>query len=95
MIEIDTTVDAGSTKAAEALAERLKAAGFSESDVRLLGPAPERMNLVARYRGAGRLRPILFICHLDVVEARREDWSFDPFKFQEITAISTDAGPRT
>jgi acetylornithine deacetylase/succinyl-diaminopimelate desuccinylase-like protein len=83
LIEINTTVNIGSTKAAEAMARRLRAAGFSENDIRVLGPRPNNKNLVARYRGRGKLRPILFIGHLDVVEARREDWSFDPFVFLE------------
>jgi len=62
---------------------RLRAAGFAEGDVRILGPQPQHMNLVLRYRGKGTLKPILFIGHLDVVEALRQDWTFDPFKFLE------------
>lgn len=83
LIEINTTLNVGSTKAAEAMAVRLRAAGFAESDVRILGPQPQHMNLVVHYRGKGTLKPILFIGHLDVVEALRQDWSFDPFKFLE------------
>jgi len=83
LIEINTTLNVGCTKAAEAMAVRLKAAGFAENDIRILGPAPQHMNLVVRYRGNGKLKPILIIGHLDVVEALRQDWSFDPFKFIE------------
>lgn len=83
LIEINTSVTMGSTKAAEAMAARLKAAGFPDSDIKLAGPQPQHMNLVARYRGNGTLRPVLFICHLDVVEALASDWSFDPFTFRE------------
>ncbi|MFL6279921.1 MAG: M20/M25/M40 family metallo-hydrolase [Vicinamibacterales bacterium] len=85
LVEINTTdTAAGSvTKAAEAVAARLKAAGFADSDIRLLGPAPAKFNLVARYRGTGTKRPILLLAHLDVVDAKREDWSFDPFVFRE------------
>lgn len=83
LIEINTTLNFGSTKAAESMALRLRAAGFAESDVQILGPQPQHMNLVVRYRGKDTLRPILFIGHLDVVEALRKDWSFDPFKFFE------------
>jgi acetylornithine deacetylase/succinyl-diaminopimelate desuccinylase-like protein len=85
LVEINTTdTPAGSvTKAAEAMAERLKAAGFPEADIRLLGPEPRKFNLVARYRGTGAQRPLLLLAHLDVVEAKREDWSFDPFEFRE------------
>lgn len=83
LIEINTTLTRGSTKAAEAMAARLRTAGFSESDIQLVGPQPQHMNLVVRYRGRGVLRPILFISHLDVVEALRKDWSIDPFTFLE------------
>lgn len=84
LIEIDTTHSTGdTTQAAEAMAARLKAAGFASADVKVLGPNPRNRNLVARFRGTGRRQPILLLAHLDVVEARREDWSFDPFKFLE------------
>src|SRR5712692_10059455 len=84
LIEINTTHSIGSTgKAAEAIAGRLRAAGFAPSDVQVLGPRPERANLVARLHGSGARKPILLIAHLDVVEARREDWTTDPFKFVE------------
>jgi len=83
LIGIKTTVNMGSTKAAEAMAVRLVSAGFAQGDVIVAGPQPEHMNLIVRYRGSGELRPVLFIGHLDVVEALREDWSVDPFKFLE------------
>jgi acetylornithine deacetylase/succinyl-diaminopimelate desuccinylase-like protein len=85
LIEINTTdTPAGSvTKAAEAMAARLRAAGFADADIHVLGPAPNKFNLVARYRGTGAKRPILLLAHLDVVDAKREDWSFDPFVFRE------------
>ncbi len=86
LIDINTTDSVGSTTvAAEAMAKRLLAAGFPRGDVQVLGPNDRKGNLVARYRGTGSsgLRPILIIGHLDVVEARREDWTTDPFKFVE------------
>jgi acetylornithine deacetylase/succinyl-diaminopimelate desuccinylase-like protein len=85
LIEINTTHQFGSTKAAEAVAARLKAAGFAGGDVQVVGARAERGNLVARLKGKGKAKPILFLAHLDVVEARKEDWSpeFDPFKFTE------------
>ena len=85
LVEINTTdTPAGSvTKAAEAMAARLRAAGFPVPDVQVLGPDPRKHNLVARYRGTGARRPLLLLAHLDVVEAKREDWSFDPFTFRE------------
>ena len=83
LVEIDTTHAKGSTAAAKAIAERLLGAGFPPADVQVIGPRPEKGNLVARLRGAGRAKPILFLAHLDVVEARREDWTYDPFKLTE------------
>jgi acetylornithine deacetylase/succinyl-diaminopimelate desuccinylase-like protein len=84
LIEINTTDSVGDcTAAAKAMAERLKAAGFPDEDVKVLGPNPRKGNLVARLRGTGARKPILLLAHLDVVEAKREDWSFDPFKFLE------------
>ena len=84
LIEINTTHSVGSTgKAAEAMAARLRAAGFPASDVQVLGPRFDRANLVARLRGTGTRKPILLISHLDVVEARKEDWTTDPFQFVE------------
>jgi acetylornithine deacetylase/succinyl-diaminopimelate desuccinylase-like protein len=86
LIEINTTDSVGSTTiAAAAMAQRLLEGGFAAGDISQLGPNARKGNLVVRYRGkAGtRLRPILIIGHPDVVEARREDWSTDPFQFVE------------
>src|SRR6185436_2303498 len=84
LIEINTTDSVGNTTtAAEAVAARLKAAGFPAADVQVLGPDPRKGNLVARLRGSGGRKPLLLLAHLDVVEAKREDWSFDPFTFLE------------
>jgi len=84
LIEINTTASVGSTTvAAEAMAKRLRAAGFPAGDIYLGGPNARKGNLVARLHGSGAHKPILLIGHLDVVEARPEDWSIDPFKFIE------------
>jgi acetylornithine deacetylase/succinyl-diaminopimelate desuccinylase-like protein len=84
LIEINTTDSVGSvTLAAEAMAKRLKDAGFPAADVQVLGPNGRKGNMVARLRGAGARKPVLIIGHLDVVEARREDWTTDPFQFVE------------
>src|ERR1700758_4695206 len=84
LIEINTTDSVGNvTTAAEAIARRLRAAGFSESDLHVAGPNDRKKNLVVRLRGTGKRKPILFIGHLDVVEALRSDWSMDPFEFIE------------
>jgi acetylornithine deacetylase/succinyl-diaminopimelate desuccinylase-like protein len=95
LIEINTTDSVGNvSKAAEAMAKRLLDAGFPESDVRVAGPNERKHNLVVRYRGTGQRAPILFIGHLDVVEARREDWSMDPFSFIESDGFFYGRGTR-
>src|SRR5262249_38561171 len=71
------------TAAAAAMAQRLRAAGFPTADIQLLGPSERKKNLVVRLRGTGESKPLLLIGHLDVVEARREDWSTDPFQLVE------------
>jgi len=89
LIEINTVdPDGDMTRAAEAMRARLLAAGFAAEDVRVVVPAgnAKKGNLVARYRSprpAGK--PLLLLAHIDVVEARKEDWSdgLDPFKFTE------------
>jgi acetylornithine deacetylase/succinyl-diaminopimelate desuccinylase-like protein len=82
LIEINTTDSVGdNTKAAEAMARRLRDAGFPEEDVRVLGPHARKGNLVARLRGSGKREPLLILAHIDVVEALASDWSFDPFTF--------------
>lgn len=84
LIEIDTVTQTGDTlQAANAVAERLRAAGFAGPDVQVLSPAPRKGNLVARLRGTGKRKPVLLLAHLDVVPARRDDWSTDPFKLVE------------
>ncbi|CAN5246681.1 M20/M25/M40 family metallo-hydrolase [soil metagenome] len=86
LIEINTTDSVGSTtQAAEAMAKRLLAAGFPAEDVKVVVPAgnAKKGNLVARLRGTGKQKALLLLAHIDVVEARREDWSTDPFKLVE------------
>ena len=84
LIEINTTDSVGSTTAAaEAMAQRLRDAGFAARDVVVLGPNPRKGNMVARFHGTGAHAPVLLIGHLDVVEARRSDWTTDPFQFVE------------
>jgi len=84
LVEINTVTETGDTgRAADAMAARLRAAGFEGADVQVFKPAPRKGNLVARLRGTGARRPILLLAHLDVVEAKPEDWSTDPFKLVE------------
>lgn len=84
LIEINTTDSVGSvTAASKAMQQRFLDAGFPASDIYLGGPNDRKENLVVRYRGTGAHPPILFIGHLDVVEAHRQDWTTDPFQFVE------------
>jgi acetylornithine deacetylase/succinyl-diaminopimelate desuccinylase-like protein len=84
LVEINTTDSVGNvTTAAEAMAQRFRDAGFPESDLHVFGPNDRKKNLVVRLHGSGKHRPVLLIGHLDVVEARREDWTTDPFQFVE------------
>ena len=85
LVGINTTVEHGSRAAAEAVAARARAAGFPERDVAVIAPAghPGKASAVIRLRGRTDARPVLYITHLDVVEARREDWSSDPFQLVE------------
>jgi len=82
LVEINSTHAHGSTEAAKALAAHFLAAGFPAQDVTFLAPAdnPSKGNLIVRLRGRGQGRAVLYIGHLDVVEAKREDWNYDPFK---------------
>jgi acetylornithine deacetylase/succinyl-diaminopimelate desuccinylase-like protein len=84
LININSTDSVGSvTAASKAMQQRFLDAGFPASDIFLGGPNDRKENLVVRYRGTGAHPPILFIGHEDVVEARREDWTTDPFQFIE------------
>jgi acetylornithine deacetylase/succinyl-diaminopimelate desuccinylase-like protein len=85
LVEINSTHEHGSTESAKALAAHFLAAGFAPEDVTLLAPAdhPTKGNLVVRLRGREKGRAVLYIGHLDVVEAKREDWTYDPFKLTE------------
>src|SRR5579862_5940786 len=87
LIEINTTRSAGScTQAAEAMRARLAAAGVPAGDMRILAPPdrPKDGALIAVLHGRDRrAKAILLLAHIDVVEARREDWQRDPFKLVE------------
>ncbi|HVO27054.1 MAG TPA: M20/M25/M40 family metallo-hydrolase [Candidatus Margulisiibacteriota bacterium] len=85
LVDINTTHSTGNTTtAAAAVAKRLEAAGFPAADIHPLGPTPTKGGLVARLRSPQPTKkPLLLLAHLDVVEAKREDWSVDPFKLLE------------
>jgi acetylornithine deacetylase/succinyl-diaminopimelate desuccinylase-like protein len=84
LIETNTTGSSGNTTlAVQQLATRFEDAGFPAADVQIVGPTPKNRNLVVRYRGTGAHKPLLLLAHLDVVEAKRADWSYDPFVLSE------------
>jgi acetylornithine deacetylase/succinyl-diaminopimelate desuccinylase-like protein len=84
LIEINTTDSVGNVStASEAMARRLRDAGFADSDIFIGGPNERKKNLVVRLRGTGAKKPVLLMGHLDVVEAHREDWTSDPFQLVE------------
>ncbi|WP_194714564.1 M20/M25/M40 family metallo-hydrolase [Noviherbaspirillum soli] len=93
LVEINTTHSSGNnTEAAKAMQKHLLAAGFRPEDIQLFEPYPRKGNLVARYRGTGSKKPVLLLAHIDVVEARREDWKTDPFKLKEDDGYFTARG---
>jgi acetylornithine deacetylase/succinyl-diaminopimelate desuccinylase-like protein len=86
MVETDTTHAHGSLGLAQKIADRLMAAGFPAADIHVVAPPehPTRGNVIVRLRGSGGGGPpVMWLCHLDVVEARAEDWTYDPFKLTE------------
>jgi acetylornithine deacetylase/succinyl-diaminopimelate desuccinylase-like protein len=93
LVEINTTDSVGDTvRAAEAMAARLRAGGLPAADVQVFSSGPRKGNLVARLRGTGKRKPLLLIAHIDVVEAKREDWAFDPFTLQEVDGFFRGRG---
>ncbi len=83
LIEINTSGSNGTGKAVQAIARRLRQSGFTDDEIHIAGPDSIKSNIVVRIKGTGNGKPLLFIAHLDVVAANREDWSFDPFTFIE------------
>jgi acetylornithine deacetylase/succinyl-diaminopimelate desuccinylase-like protein len=86
LVEIDTSDATGNTtRAAEAMAARLRAGGIPAADIHVIVPpgGAKKGNLVARLRGSGAKKPLLLLAHIDTVNAKREDWQRDPFKLIE------------
>jgi acetylornithine deacetylase/succinyl-diaminopimelate desuccinylase-like protein len=86
LVEIDTSDASGdTTRAAEAMAARLRAGGIPAADIQVIVPpgGAKKGNLVARLRGSGAKKPLLLLAHIDTVNAKREDWQRDPFKLIE------------
>ena len=87
LVETNTTLSAGNcTQAAAQIGGRLKAAGFGDADIVQFSipERPKEGGIVAILKGSdARLKPMLLLGHIDVVEAKREDWVRDPFKLVE------------
>ena len=85
IIEVHSVHDVGTGGVAEILKKYLLAGGFAESDIAVVPETkyPHQVNLVVRLKGKGKGKPVMWICHMDVVEAKAEDWTLPPFKFTE------------
>ena len=85
IVAVHSTHDAGTAAIARSIAARLTAAGFSDRDVQVVADPkyPHQLNVVARLHGAGLGKPVMWIGHTDIVEAKAEDWSLPPFALTE------------
>jgi acetylornithine deacetylase/succinyl-diaminopimelate desuccinylase-like protein len=93
LVETNTSHSAGdNTLAAHRMAKRLRDAGFAKADIQVVEPFPKKGNLVLRFKGDGTRRPLLLLAHLDVVEAKREEWKTDPFTLIETDGYFTARG---
>src|SRR5262249_9435190 len=93
LVETNTSHSAGdNTLAAHRMEKRLHDAGFTEAEVQVVEPFPKKGNLILRFKGDGTRRPILLLAHIDVVEAKREEWNTDPFKLVETDGYFTARG---
>src|ERR1044071_7322777 len=93
LVETNTSHSAGdNTLAARRMEKRLREAGFTDKQVQVVEPFPKKGNLVLRFKGDGTRRPMLLLAHLDVVEAKREEWTTDPFTLVETDGYFTARG---
>lgn len=85
LVEMNTSPDGGDvSRATRAVERRLLAAGYTAADISVVGPSRACENLVATLAGADRAaKPLLLLAHLDVVSAKRADWTFDPYVLRE------------
>ncbi len=93
LVEINTThLSGNNTEAVNAMRKHLLDAGFKPEEAQVFEPFPRKGNLVVRFKGDGSKKPLLLLAHVDVVEARREDWKTDPFKLKEDDGYFTARG---
>ena len=85
LIEIRSVHDVGTAETAAVLVKYLKANGFTDSEIRVLPETkyPKQVNVVVRLKGRGKAKPVMWIGHMDVVDAKADDWTLPPFKFTE------------
>ncbi len=85
IVAIHSVHDVGTKQVADVMVKYLRAGGFAASDIHELADPkyPHQMNVVVRLKGKGKGKPILYICHMDVVEAKAGDWSKPPFTLTE------------
>jgi acetylornithine deacetylase/succinyl-diaminopimelate desuccinylase-like protein len=87
LVDIRSVHSVGTAGTAAVIVRYLKANGFTDAEIRVLPEpqAPRQVNVVVRLKGTGRkgLKPVLWICHMDVVDAKAADWTAPPFRFTE------------
>ena len=85
IVEVHSVHDVGTKGVADILVKYLKAGGFSDADIHVVpeDQYPNQVNVVVRLKGRGQGKPVMWMGHMDVVEAKAEDWTLPPFKFTE------------
>src|ERR1700761_8026381 len=85
LVEVRSVHDIGTQGTADVLVKYLKANGFTDADIHVAPETkyPNQVNVVVRIKGKGKGKPVMWICHMDVVDARAEDWTLPPYKFTE------------
>jgi acetylornithine deacetylase/succinyl-diaminopimelate desuccinylase-like protein len=85
LVEIRSAHQFGTKQTADVIVKYLKANGFTDSEIHVAPETnyPDQVNVVVRLKGKGHGKPVMWICHMDVVDARPEDWTVPPYKFTE------------
>lgn len=85
IVEVHSVHDVGTGGVADILVKYLKQGGFADSEIHVVPETkyPHQVNVVVRLHGKGKGKPVMWICHMDVVEALAKDWTLPPFKFTE------------
>jgi acetylornithine deacetylase/succinyl-diaminopimelate desuccinylase-like protein len=87
LVEVRSVHPIGTKGTADVIVKYLKANGFTDADIHVAPETkyPNQVNVVVRIKGKGKGKPVMWICHMDVVDAKKEDWTpgLDPYKFTE------------